>query len=189
MRWDALFNDLESQYLESDRLALETEINERSRAEAVDVELQDRLRGSLGCRLTVYLACGEVLHGALSHAGADALVLDEERYQILVPYSGATRYVGLARHSFKEASSVRRGIGLARALRGMGRDRAELAITVGNSAGAVRMDGVIDRVGRDYVDLAVLTAGESRRNQEVKQVATIPFAALAAIRSRRAYEL
>ena len=36
MRWDALFNDIESQFAESDRLSLEAEINERARAEMSD---------------------------------------------------------------------------------------------------------------------------------------------------------
>jgi hypothetical protein len=40
----------------------------------------------------------------------------------------------------------------------------------------------------DYLDLAVLSPGEVRRNSQVSQVATIPFAALAAIRSLRAAE-
>jgi hypothetical protein len=49
----------------------------------------------------------------------------------------------------------------------------------------VRLAGVIDRVGKDYLDLAVLNPGEVRRSHQVSQVATIPFTALAAIRSLR----
>ena len=43
--------------------------------------------------------------------------------------------------------------------------------------------GVIDTVGRDFLDLAVMPEGEDRRPAGVRQVVTIPFAALAAIRS------
>jgi hypothetical protein len=185
MRWDALFNDLESQFTEADRLALDAEINERARAEMVGLELADRLRGVLGCRLTVYLASGESFTGALMHAGGDALVLHEEQHQILIPYAAAARYAGLGRLSATEASSVRNRLGLAHALRGMARDRAELTVLVGNASGSVRLAGVIDRVGKDYLDLAVLTPGEVRRSHQVSQVATIPFTALAAIRSLR----
>jgi hypothetical protein len=185
MRWDALFEDLESQFAEADRLALDAEISERARAEMVGLELADRLRAVLGCRLTVYLATGESFSGTLSHAGGDALVLDEEQHQLLIPYAAAVRYVGLGRLSLPESSSVRRGIGLASALRGMARDRAELSVMTGSAAGTVRLAGVIDRVGRDYFDLAVLSPGEVRRSHRVSQIATIPFAALAAIRSRR----
>ncbi|MFF1251228.1 hypothetical protein ACFVYC_01835 [Pseudarthrobacter sp. NPDC058329] len=189
MRWDALFDDLESQFAEADRLALDAEVNERARAEMVGLELADRLRAVLGCRLTVYLSSGESFSGTLTHAGGDALVLDEEQHQLLIPYAAAGRYVGLGRLSLAESSSVRRGIGLGRALRGMARDRAELSVLVGNAGGAMRLAGVIDRVGRDYFDLAVLMPGEARRSHQVSQIATIPFTALAAIRSRRTNEM
>lgn len=185
MRWDALFDDMESQFAEQERLSLDAEINERTRAEMVDAGLADRLRGALGCRLAVHLACGDVIHGTLSHAGADALVLDEEQHQVLVPYSAVVRYVGLGRFSVAEPSPVRRSLGLAHALRALARDRAELAVTVGHGAGAVRLAGVIDRVGKDYLDLATFTPGEVRRSNQVSQVSVIPFAGVAAIRSRR----
>jgi hypothetical protein len=188
MRWDALFNDLETQFTEADRLALDTEINELARAEMVGLELADRLRGVLGCRLTVYLASGESFSGTLMHAGGDALVLGEEQHQILIPYAAAARYVGLGRVSATETSSVRRKLGLSHALRSMARDRAELSVLVGSASGAVRLAGVIDRVGKDYFDLAVLNPGEARRSHQVSQVATIPFTALAAIKSLRTAE-
>jgi sRNA-binding regulator protein Hfq len=189
MRWDALFEDLESQFAEADRLALDAEVSERARAEMVGQELADRLRAVVGCRITVYLANGECLSGVLSYAGGEALVLDEEQHQLLIPYAAAVRYVGLGRLSQAEPSSLRRGIGLANALRGMARDRAELSVLMGSAGGTVRLAGVIDRVGRDYFDLAVLAPGEVRRNHQVSQLATIPFTAVAAIRSRRASEM
>jgi hypothetical protein len=185
MRWDALFNDLESQLAEADRLAVDAEINERARAEMVGLELPDRLRAVLGCRITVHVASGDSFTGALTHAGADALVLDAEQHQVLIPYAAASRYVGLGRLSLAETSQVRRGLGLSHALRGMARDRAEVVVTVGNAAGAARLGGVIDRVGKDHFDLAVLALGEARRSHQVSEVATIPFTALSAIRSRR----
>lgn len=188
MRWDALFNDMESQFAESERLSLETELNERTRAELVATELPDRLRGALGCRLAVHLDCGEVVHGALSHAGADALVLDEEQHQVLIPYAAVVWYSGLGRLSVAEPSPVRRGLGLARALRGLARDRAELSVMLGRSGGAVSLVGVIDRVGKDYLDLATYTPGEVRRTHSVNQVVVVPFGRLAAIRSRRTGE-
>ncbi|MFF1881046.1 hypothetical protein ACFVVC_06265 [Pseudarthrobacter sp. NPDC058196] len=185
MRWDALFNDIESQLAEVDRLSLDAEINERTRAELVSLTVEDRLRASVGYRIGVHLLCGESAHGELTHAGADALVLDEDQHQVLVPYAGVARYVGLGRHAQAESSPVRRSIGLAHSLRGLARDRVELAVTVGSVAGSVRLAGVIDRVGRDYIDLAVVTPGEVRRSQGVSHVSAIPFAGLAMIRSRK----
>ena len=185
MRWDALFNDMESQLAEADRLALDTEVNERTRVEMVGLPLEDRLRAAVGYRIGVQLSCGDMVHGELTHAGADALVLDEDQTQVLIPYGAAMRYVGLGRQTRPEKSPVRRSIGLAHALRGLARDRAEVSVTIGGAAGAVRLAGVIDRVGRDYIDLAAVVPGEPRRSRSVGQVSAIPFAALAMIRSHK----
>ncbi|WP_045729764.1 hypothetical protein [Pseudarthrobacter chlorophenolicus] len=189
MRWDALFNDLESQLAESDRLSMEAEIGERTRAELAAIELSDRLRGALGCTLGVHLLGGESFHGRLAHAGAEALVIDDDRYQVLIPYRAVARYVGTGRFARTEPSAVRRALGLAHSLRALARDRAELTISLGGSTGVTRLDGVIDRVGKDYVDVAMITPGEARRSRHVGEVSTVPFAALAAIRSRKQGEL
>ncbi|TQJ41552.1 hypothetical protein FBY33_3667 [Arthrobacter sp. SLBN-112] len=186
MRWDALFNDMESQLAEADRLALDTELNERTRVEMVSLPLEDRLRAAVGHRIGVQLSCGDMVQGELTHAGADALVLYEDQTQVLIPYAAAMRYVGLGRQAHAENSPVRRSIGLAHALRGLARDRAEVSVTIGGTAGAVRLAGVIDRVGRDYIDLAAVVPGEPRRSRSVGQVSAIPFTALAMIRSRKA---
>lgn len=183
MRWDALFNDLESQLAESDRLSLDAEVSERARAEEVGIGLADRLRAALGCLVGVHLSGGETLHGTLGHAGADALVLRDDPHQILVPYAAVARYVGLGRFSRSEPSQVRRALGLAHSLRALARGRAVLTVTLGSGGGAVRLEGVIDRVGRDYFDLAAVVPGEPRRSLQVTGVSTVPFAALAAIRS------
>ena len=185
MRWDALFNDMESQLAESEQLALESEISERTRAEFVEMDLVGRLRGALGYQVTVFLACGESFRGTLSYAGAEALVLEENQHQVLIPHAAAVRYAGLGRLSLDEGSSVRRSLGLAHSLRALARDRSELSIILTTSSGAVRVEGVIDRVGKDYVDVAAVVPGEPRRASHVTQVSTVPFAALAAVRSRR----
>lgn len=185
MRWDALFNDMESQLAEVDRLALETEVNERARAEMVGLPLEDRLRATIGCRIGVHLLCGDSVQGELVHAGADALVLDEGQHQVLIPYWAAARYTGLGRHVRAEKSRVRRSLGLAHSLRGLARDRAELMVTIGGGAGTTRLAGVIDRVGSDHLDLAAVIPGEARRNSSVGQVSAIPFAVVAMVRSKK----
>lgn len=186
MRWDALFADLETQMAAIERLDLDAEVTERTRAEAAAVELADRLRGSLGLLIVVQLASGSTVEGTLSHAGSQALVLDEPLHQVLVPYAAAVRYRGLSRLAVPEPSRVRQRLGLASALRGLARDRAALAVLLtGGSAGETVLHGVIDRVGRDHLDLAVTGDGEDRRTANVRQVATIPFGALAGIRSAR----
>lgn len=189
MRWDALFDDMEAQLAANVRLELDAETAERTRADAAAVELADRLRGSLGLRIGVHLASGSMVEGILSHAGSQALVLNEPRHQLLIPYASAVRYLGLSRLAVAEPSRVRQRLGLASALRALARDRAGLAVLVSRgSAAESTLHGVIDRVGRDHLDLAVTVEGEDRRAANVRQVATIPFAALAGLRSVRSPE-
>jgi hypothetical protein len=184
MRWDALFGDMEAQFAEGTTLEIEAEISERARVEAASVVLADRLRGGLGGQLAVHLLGGRTFEGVLSHAGADALVLDEVRHQVLIPYGAVARYAGLGRISLGEPSQVRRRIGLAHALRGLARDRAGLAIILRyGAADGSGLTGVIDRVGADFLDLALVGPGETRRASQVREVATVPFESLGAVRS------
>ena len=185
MRWDALFTDMEAQFAEGGRLSMEAEISERARADVAGLSLADRLRGSLGTHVKVHLVSGVVFEGTLVYAGADAVVLnDNNRHQVLVPHIAVDTYAGLGRFSVSEPSAVRRSIGLANALRGLARDRSELTVMLrSGSAQDSGMTGVIDKVGRDYLDLAALRPGEARRAPHVGHVMTIPFSALAAVRS------
>jgi hypothetical protein len=186
MRWDALFTDLEAQLAASERLNLDAEIADRMRTEAAAVELADRLRGSLGLRIGVQVSSGLVFEGTLSHAGSQALVLHDPRHQVLVPYAAVVTYAGLSRLAVGEPSRVRQRLGLASALRGLARDRTRLSVLTMRGAGPeAPVHGVIDRVGRDHLDLAVTEEGEDRRPANVRHMVTIPFAALAALRSAR----
>jgi hypothetical protein len=184
MRWDALFDDLESQLDESDRLGFESEISDRTRAELAVLGLTERLRGALGLEVGVLLACGESFQGILVHAGAEALVLHQAQHQILVPYAAVTRYSGLGRLSRQEPSCVRRSLGLAHSLRALAAGRSEVTLMLVNGGGTLRLEGVIDRVGQDYLDLAAVRPGEARRPGQVMHVATVPFSSLAAVTSR-----
>lgn len=186
MRWDALFADLETQLADSERLELDAEIAERTRMDSAAVELAGRLRGSLGLLIGVQLMSGSVFSGTLSHAGSQALVLNELRHQVLVPYLAVSQYLGLARLSVAEASQVRQRLGLASSLRVLARNRTPLSVlSWRGTVGEATSHGVIDRVGRDHLDLALTEDGEDRRPANVRQVVTMPFSALAALRSAR----
>lgn len=185
MRWDALFTDMEAQFAEGGKLAVESEISERARVEVAAVALADRLRGSLGSQVFVSLLCGRTFEGRLCHAGADALLLDESRHQVLVPYAAVARYGGLGMTSLPEPSQVRRRIGLAHALRTLARDRAAVTILLRYATDSESgLTGVIDRVGSDFLDLALVRPGEARRAARVREVVTIPFESLGALQSR-----
>lgn len=188
MRWEALFDDLETQAAASERLDFDTEVAERARLDSAAVELGDRLRGSLGVTIRVRLVSGSVVEGALGHVGRQALVLLEPRHQILIPYAAVLQYAGLQRFAVTERPGVQHRLSLASALRGLARDRAVLSVLL--TSGPARLEepelhGVIDRVGADFLDLAMIREGEDRRAANVRDVATVPFQALAGLRSAR----
>lgn len=185
MRWDALFEDMEAQLAAGERLDFDAEVAERTRADAAAVKLADRLRGSLGLRIGIHLASGTLFEGVLSHVGSQSMVLDEPRHQVLIPQASAVRYTGLSRLAVTEHSTVRQRLGLASSLRALSRDRASLTVLVARGPAESVLHGVIDRVGQDFLDLALTQAGEDRRAANVRQTATIPFAALAGLRSSR----
>ena len=182
MRWDSLFSDLEGQFSDARALEAEAEITERARVELAGIELGDRLRGALGAEIKVVLIDGRVLRGLLSHVGSEWLVLTEKVRQWLLPLSSILSYQGLGRVALKSESRIQQSLGIASALRALARDRAELVVHLKVAAGdGYKVQGVMDRVGRDYFDLAVLQHGEVRRAGNVATVMTIPFGSLAAL--------
>ncbi len=194
MRWDHLFDDLESQ--------LERELT----AEDLDVEAEEeRLRlGRLAVRdrlvavsasspepITVTLVTGERLGLIADTFGRDwfsASVVEGPvpRRQCIVPVS-AIAWLSLspgqvraslgdrARDARAEASLSLR-LGLPFVLRDLCRRRraVDLLLTPGGT-----VHGTIDRVGRDHLDLAVHEAGAPRRASQVTEVLAVPLASLA----------
>ncbi|MDQ0030210.1 hypothetical protein [Arthrobacter bambusae] len=190
MRWDALFEDMEAQLASERLLDLESEISERARVEMAGIEVSARLRGAVGQKIDVQLRSGTRVSGTLSHVGSESLVLDVGPHQWLVPVSAALTYQGLGRQARAGHGKGSERLGLASALRMLARDRAELAVYLLEPAREEpMMRGVIDRVGKDHFDLAVMVPGEFRRSGNVAAVETVPFHSLAALRSFRGQDL
>ncbi|MFW0774591.1 hypothetical protein ACLRGI_15640 [Paenarthrobacter nitroguajacolicus] len=182
MRWDSLFNDLEAQFSAGRALEQESEISDRARVELAGIELSDRLRGAAGAEIKIVLVDGQVVRGALSRVGGDWLVLAEGTRQWLVPYLSVLTYQGLGRVALKPPSRTQRLLGIGSALRALAKDRSEVIVHLTARTGeGHKLHGVIDRVGRDHFDLAVVPHGEVRRAGNVAAVMTVPFSSLAAL--------
>ncbi|BCW59457.1 hypothetical protein J2790_000932 [Paenarthrobacter nicotinovorans] len=182
MRWDSLFDDLDAQFSAGHALSAESEITERSRVELAGIELGDRLRGAAGSVITLLLADDTVLEGVVRRVGGDWLVVAEGSKQWLVPFAAVLTFRGLGRLALKPASTILGLPGIASVLRALAMDRSELVLHLVAPAGtAVKIRGVIDRVGRDHLDIAVVRDGEARRAGNVASVMTVPFGAVAAL--------
>jgi hypothetical protein len=185
MRWDALFADLEAQ---ADALAAAeraAEADERARIELGSVHWRRRLEAAAGAVVQVRLAGAGALRGRIDRVGSDWLLLQQEgASEALVSLAAVQVVAGLSRYAAPEQDGrVSSRITLRMALRAVARDRSVVRIHL-TGADAV-VDGTIDRVGADFVDVAEHPAGEPRRRGEVRSTVLIPVAGIAAVRRRQ----
>jgi hypothetical protein len=181
-RWEALFADLEAQAAALDIAERAVEVEERTRIEVGRIRLVDRLRPAVGA--TVRLRCigDDLVTGRVACVGPDwLLVVDGAGREAVVVTAAVLSVSGLGRLSAvpESESVVESRLGLHHALRGIARDRSAVRIAVID--GTV-IDGTIDRLGADFVEVAAHAAGESRRRNQVREVALVPLSALAVVR-------
>lgn len=192
MRWDNLFDDLESQ-LEHGLTAEEIDLEaEEERLRLARMSLRERIlslheSGDTGGSSTIrmQLVGGATIVVRPLLFGKDwfsaELVEESQRHsQCIVPL-GAIAGLLLSREQVQSslmASAVPesgRGLsarlGLAFVLRDLCRRRRAIEI---HFAGGV-VHGTIDRVGRDHLDLAVHEPGTPRRENEVSHYRVIPL--------------
>jgi hypothetical protein len=182
MRWEGLFADLEGQLAAEQRRERDDEVAERTRRERALVTLPSRLAAAVGAPVRISLAVGLQVEGDLLDLGEDwVLVRQADAHEVLVPLAAVVTVRALGQQSVPARTARRFGLGYA--LRALARDRATVAVSlVGDGP---RLVGTIDAVGADHLDLAEHPDGLPRRRTNVIAVATVPFAAVVAVESRR----
>lgn len=198
MRWENLFDDLETQ-LERELTAEEVDLEiEEERLRLGRLSVRDRLvalhesRAGAAYRLVVTVASGERLAVHPIAFGRDWFSADvtsegSRAWQCIVPLGavvGVSFAPALVPPSLT-ATSAREGhpslsarLGLQFVLRDLCRRRKPVDLVL--AAGEVH--GTLDRVGRDHVDLAVHERGAHRREAEVREIRIVPLAALQLVR-------
>ncbi|GAB3615990.1 hypothetical protein GCM10027416_05470 [Okibacterium endophyticum] len=195
MRWDSLFDDLESQLeheLHTEDLDLAAE---EHRLRLGRLTLRDRLMAlvddSSGRGISVELVTGESVTVVPRTFGRDWFAADlvsppaasracivplDAITGIVIPKDRITRSIRVSDTDQSEPRLTDR-IGIAFALRDLCRRRSYVSI---HAAGGVRR-GTIDRVARDHVDIAVHEPGTARREREVAHHRVVPLAHIALI--------
>jgi len=198
MRWDNLFDDLESQ-LEQELTAEEVDLQaEEERLRLARLGMRDRLRSlstshaSGESLLHLFLADGSRATVAPATFGRDWVAgeLVEEsgrRPQCIVPLD-AIDGVGLPHDQVlgslggpdlaEAPRSLSARLGLPFVLRDLCRRRQPVDLRLRNG----RMHGTIDRVGRDHLDLAVHEPGTPRRESAVIELRIIRLGQLVVVR-------
>jgi hypothetical protein len=184
MRWDRLFDDLETQ-LDHDRreearaLALEAE-----RARVGRLGLRERIAAmsaSDGGTVRLDLVDGTSLQVRPTSFGRDwigGVIAGRAGAHCVVPV-GAIAAVAASRRQVEESLTPQAAstglierIGLAFALRDLGRRRAGVDVRTLDG----RTHGTIDRVAADHLDLALHEPGAPRRERDVRGYRIVPFA-------------
>lgn len=199
MRWDNLFDDLESQ-LENELTAEDIDLQaEEERLRLGRMSLRDRLAAVFQARgqadpdpIRVILADGEsvgVLPAALGKDWLSGVLADEatNRHQCIIPLAGVgglilqPAQVTASLNVFEgqaPTSELSARLSLAFVLRDLCRRRHSVDVELANGAA----HGTIDRVGRDHLDLAVHERGVPRRESAVRHYRVIPLGQIKLIR-------
>ena len=180
MRWDGLFADLEAQ---ADRLAVgdrAVEVSERTRIEVGALSLGDRLRAAVGSQVRVRCRGDFRIAGVVRQASAQWLLLDGGRGdETLVSYANLVSISGLSRLAVRAPhEAVESRLGIRQVLRGIAADRSTCQIRLADASTVV---GTLDRVGGDFVEVALHTS-DVRRRAEVREVQLLSLPWLVALR-------
>jgi hypothetical protein len=183
VRWDDLFADLEAQLEAAQGAELSAEVADRTRHEAAQLWLIDRLVPAAGHDVRLQVRGAGQVSGRLDSLGAEWLLVSESAgRQALVPVAAVLSAGGLGALSRApgQESRVFARLGLGSALRAIARDRVQVVVGLVDG-GAVT--GTVDRVGADFVEVAEHGPGEPRRQREVSGMRAVAFAAIAVVRS------
>ena len=194
MRWDSLFDDLESQ-LERERTAEELDLEaEEERLRLGRLAIRDRLLalatapGERPLRITVVGGMRLVVH---PHTiGRDWLsAAQPDGRQCVVPLASIASVslsqveVATSLHDSSAGSlprdTVSGRLGLPFVLRDLCRRRRQVEVTTADGI----LVGTIDRVGRDHLDLALHEAGTARRESAVRDVLMLPIERIVLVRA------
>lgn len=156
------------------------EVAERQRHEVGQVRLIDRLRPAVGSEVLVTCVGQVSVQGRLTRVAEDALLIREPLRECLIAAAGVLSIGGVSRLSGPaDGSTVEARIGLRVMLRAIARDRSPVRISLFDGSA---LDGTIDRVGADFLELAAHAPAEARRRGAVREVIVLPLAALVAVR-------
>jgi hypothetical protein len=182
VRWELLFADLEAQASAIETAERSGEVDERARIELGRLRLVERLGPAVGLEVRVRCPGAVTVAGALRRIGPQWLLVDEVGgRQALVVLGAVMSVTGAGRRSAAPGSMdrVESRLKLTHALRGIARDRSTVRIDL---IDGTSLDGTVDRVGADYLELALHGAGEPRRRTEVRDLAVVALSAIAVVR-------
>ena len=177
-RFDDLLAGIAAEAEAADAAALDADIAEVERAGRAESRLLDRLRAQRMAHIEI--AGGGQVSGLVAAVGRDVVVIAADDGDWAIPAWGMVAVIELPGGA-REAHSPSERLGLASVARAWARQRSVVRVL---RVGAGPLDGTIDAVGADHLDLAEHDPGEPRHAEAVRRQVSIPLGAVAALRRR-----
>ena len=189
VRWEQLFNDLDSRFDQEADAQMLAELADRQRVAAGALLFTARLVGAVGRPVRLRLSAGPPATGVIRSVGPDWILLAERPgREALVNLGAVTAVEGLVHATGAPLSGIALRLDLRHMLRGIARDRSPVSVlipgsTTGPELNGTEITGTLDRIGADFVELAVHAPWEPRRATTVRSVLALPIRALIAVRA------
>lgn len=189
MRWEQLFSDLDARFDDLADAEMMMGLADRQRVAAGAISMVERIAGASGRPIRVRTTAGIAVTGTLLEVGPDWLLLQEgPGREVLLSLAATTIVEGLSWETGPALKGVGLRLDLRRALRGLARDRSPVALIVCGGIGEptslyTEVTGTIDRLGADFLELALHAAWEPRRGASVRAVVLIPVSAVVLVRA------
>ncbi len=176
MRWSDLFDDLEGQAEALGRAELDAEVADRTRAEIGHITLLNRLRSNVGRQVSLRLSGSARVVGTLDRVGADWLLVTTPS-EVVVPMAAVCSVADLPLGALSPEAVpvVASRLTMSSALRAISIDRARVTVVLTDGS---TVSGTPDRVGSDFVDIAVHHLDEAPRPAAVTMRTTVAYAAI-----------
>lgn len=175
-RFDDLLSGIAVEAAAADDALDDATIEELERAARATRLLVDRMRAAASVR--VELIAGERVAGQVVAVGKDLVIVASADGDWAIPLWGIAGVVDLGMVS-RGKGSLLEGLGITAVLRSWARERSPVRMI---RMGVGALDGTIDHVGADHVDVAEHDPGEARRASVVRRVVTVPLGAVVAVR-------
>lgn len=179
MRMEKIFKDFEAQLAAERTRTIEYEAQDTRRAEFPKITQADRFAAQLGKTLQVNCAEALTWEGELVSMGNGWIQLRAHAENVLIPMGSINWWEGGHRGSFVESSTVARRLSMGYALRALA--TARLPLRIFHDDGSVTSEGTIERVGMDFLELALHPLEGSYRLMNITGYRTLGLSRVSAV--------
>lgn len=175
---DRIFRDYEVQLNAAKMREMEQDAQEVRRHEFSRVQHMDRFAAQIGELITCFTVDSQRLIGVLDGIGQGWIQLNTRAESLVLPLTAIDFWEGGNKFSHLDASSVNRKLSFAFALRALSRARAHVRFY--HVSGSMS-EGVIERVGADFVEVSV--RGEDEKGRTQRGMRVLPLSSVIAVGS------